>query len=165
MNRFKHTAVFVGNKASCTSEQLQEIIYAISSVVTGTWYCADIELIWYKDKMPEAIDKSPKKIGSTAEVINYIEADNQFLSGVFLLFDDSKKLINSMVIYTEDDYYQKYDDEILQIRLFDTSYIILSYTNRKIEKVLVEYDFKFTSNFKFFNDGTYKFTNELNLAD
>jgi hypothetical protein len=130
MKKFMFGIKIKGKKFSCSGNQLVEILQIVNDPAVGSWYCDDVEA--NKKDSDELIININKvnRIGSTKDFIKFSYEVSQFYSGVFVYVDKNYKLSKLNDMDTEENQFENFNNEILQIRAFDTSYFEI-YSNDK----------------------------------
>lgn len=118
-------------KVNCLGEQLAAVLEQIKLLSgRGVWYACDVDTTCDNLKIQCFMNYFPRRVGTIDDMIHLANSIDQFLSGVFLLLtSDFGKQLNSEYS-TEDEQFRDVKDAILEIRAFDTTWLLLFSKNR-----------------------------------
>lgn len=122
---------FAGTLTVCQGWQIAQFIRAIAEVAPNlVWYASDVSapgsLFWSRFR-----GTTPGKIGVSDDIALHVETIPQFESGVFVGVPTSitNPKFRDGGLWTEDDDDSDLGDTIVEIRTFDTSYILIATTS------------------------------------
>ncbi len=112
--------------AECTGAQIAAVMRETEHL-TGdlVWFVADAE---QNSGMPLPLPiegRTPMEVGVTAVATAFVETVDQFTAGVFLAVPQQRLPVSWHEVRTEDEPYRDIGDAIIEIRAFDTSYLLL----------------------------------------
>lgn len=117
-----------GDNFSCSGEQLALLLCEIEKIKNNiVWFASDFS--WKTGCIGE--NGHPEKLGSSDKTIDTLRSVEQFFSGVLLGFDANKLPVSfAKHRFTEDERFIDNQDAYVEIRLFDTSYFEVYFSEK-----------------------------------
>jgi hypothetical protein len=112
----------------CTGKQLAEVIATCSNVAPGLfWWAADVEVTDAEDFWSPYVTHEPVLLGGAEQFLSKIRMVDQFRRGVFLgqTSRSQARPIRSGGFWTEDEDPTENGGIQIELRAFDTTYLIL----------------------------------------
>jgi len=115
------------DSAECTGIQIAAVVREINSMVT--------DCVWFGSDVEEQIDgpeitgligaKVPVLIGNAEVAVTFFKTVAQFVWGVFLGVPGGNIPAQWQEIYTEDEMFRDIGGAVVEIRAFDTAYLLI----------------------------------------
>lgn len=122
----KFNARVSGVSVSCLGSQLCRLICAAEPYFSGTWFASDISVNVSSGDLVLFSKSNLEKIGYNKDILSISYKIDQYLSGVFILFENRECLQVNTKVLTEQPFPLNLPGIICEIRAFDTSYFELS---------------------------------------
>lgn len=139
-NRVKTYRLLISfEEVNCLGEQLAMLLEHSKSLVNGgVWYACDVDTICDNLKIEHLMDYYPKKIGSVEDLIDLANGIQQFIWGLFFLMPTDCGDQLDVKYSNEDEQFRDFGKAILEIRAFDTTWLMVYSKDRKIIEGLKE---------------------------
>lgn len=127
-------------KPTCLGSQLISLLEKLDILLGEcTWYATDVDLNILYPSRPKWDTPLPCCIGNSQALKKQCILVDQFLSGVFLAYPQSKKPSPGIKFGTEDERFRDMDNAILEIRAFDTSFFEIYSNDKNLLQLLLCY--------------------------
>ncbi|WP_417659465.1 hypothetical protein [Pseudidiomarina sp.] len=118
-----------GSEVCCTGRQTALLLQKLNELHTGTvWYASD--LVWSTGVVGEP--GTPMYLGDDVKTVEVLSGIDQFFSGILLGFEKGN-LPKSFKAkhFTEDMPYSENEGALFEVRLFDTTYFEVYFSDAK----------------------------------
>lgn len=125
---------FAGSTTACQGQQVALVIRAVAEAVPGlVWYASDVlapgSPFWTRFQ-----GSTPERVGPSDDATSLAEVVPQFESGVLVGVPEwvTKPRFRSGGVWTEDEDGADLGDGVVEIRAFDTDYILVTASDPRI---------------------------------
>jgi hypothetical protein len=129
-----------GDAFACTGNQVAAVIACIGTAVPGLkWFGADVQGVG-EQLLPECRPE-PALLGDVDEVVEKLRRVEQFESGVFVGVCGMPHRPNFREggLWTDDDDDADLGDALVEVRAFDTTYVVVSSSDRALSELVRDY--------------------------